>query len=324
MTVSSPTGKDHAYAIDICVCTYKRPELEATLRSLAAQNLPIACSVRVIVADNDTEPSAQALVARVAEELPFPVTYVHSPAANISIARNACLDAATGDYAAFIDDDEVASVNWLSELVAVADKTAADAVLGPVKASYAAEAPSWMAHGDFHSTLPVWVQGEIRTGYTCNTLLRRSSPHVAQRRFDLSLGRSGGEDTAFFTQVYQSGGRIAFAPEAWVHEDVPVARAKAQWLLKRRYRVGQTHGRIVAQDKKWLPRTGQIALAASKAAYSFASALPFIMSPARRNRALLRGVMHVGALSGLLGVREIVQYGEQTELVAKGGASHGT
>ena len=41
------------------------------------------------------------------------ISYIHAPARNISIARNACVEAATGKWIAFIDDDELASENWL-------------------------------------------------------------------------------------------------------------------------------------------------------------------------------------------------------------------
>ncbi|TIO46886.1 MAG: glycosyltransferase family 2 protein, partial [Mesorhizobium sp.] len=33
------------------------------------------------------------------------------------------------------------------------------------------------------------------------------------------------------------------------------------------------------------------------------------VSPVRRNRSMLRGIMHLGVVSGLVGVREIRQYG---------------
>ena len=41
----------------------------------------------------------------------------------------------------------------------------------------------------------------------------------------------------------------------------------------------------------------------------WASAVLTTVLPARRNRSVLRGIMHVGVLSGLLGVHEIGQYG---------------
>ncbi|HCX09459.1 MAG TPA: hypothetical protein DHU81_03680, partial [Hyphomonas sp.] len=45
--------------IDICVCTYRRPSIEDTLRSLDRQTLPDGVSARAIVIDNDETPSAR-------------------------------------------------------------------------------------------------------------------------------------------------------------------------------------------------------------------------------------------------------------------------
>jgi succinoglycan biosynthesis protein ExoM len=300
--------------IAICVCTYRRPELQATLESLGSLKLPPDCRVRVVVADNDVTPTAQELVLKFARDAPFPIDYVHSPARNISIARNACLDAARGDFAAFIDDDETASPDWLIRLLETAKGTRADVVLGPVQASYRPDAPGWMIAGDFHSTMPVWVKGEIKTGYTCNVLLDLASPHVVGRRFDLALGRSGGEDTLYFAHLHMAGGRIAFAHAAWVYESVPPSRAQLIWLLKRRFRVGQTHGRLLAQGRSSYSKIPQFFLAASKVIFSFGTAVVYSLWPELRYRAFLRGIMHAGAMSGLFGIREIEQYGVQSTL----------
>ncbi|RVC59295.1 glycosyltransferase family 2 protein, partial [Mesorhizobium sp. M4B.F.Ca.ET.088.02.2.1] len=226
-------------SIDICVCTFRRPELADTLRSIAAMDRPARFEIGVVVADNDDQPSAQPLVKALAQELKLPIRYRHAPARNISIARNACLDASVSDLVAFIDDDETASVRWLAELVATAAASGATAVLGPVRARYGSDAPAWMRKGDFHSTLPVWVRGEIRTGYTCNVLLRTSEASLRGRRFSLARGQTGGEDTEFFDTMVRDGGRIAFAPDALVEEVVPHARAAFDWLRRRRFRFGQ-------------------------------------------------------------------------------------
>ena len=129
-------GKNRS--IDICVCTFRRPELADTLRSLAAMDMPSGFDISVIVADNDDTPTAEPLVTTLAQELKLPIRYRHAPARNISIARNACLDASTADFVAFIDDDETASSRWLAELVATAEASGAAAVLGPVRALYRA------------------------------------------------------------------------------------------------------------------------------------------------------------------------------------------
>jgi len=299
-----------ATRVDIGVCTFRRPELERTLRSLADLEVPEAVAVRIIVADNDAMPSARPLVDSLRSSLPFEVLYVHCPAANISIARNACLDNSDGDFLAFIDDDEEASAEWLLLLLMMAEATAADAVLGPVKARYDAAAPDWMRRGDFHSTNPVWVGDEIRTGYTCNVLLRTGSAPLAGRRFSLSLGTTGGEDTEYFTHMHRAGGRLAFAANAFVEEPVPGKRAQLSWLARRRFRMGQTHGRLLAQTEAPKRRPVLIALATAKAGYCMLASLAFAPFAIPRNRYALRALMHAGAISGLVGVREIQQYGQ--------------
>jgi succinoglycan biosynthesis protein ExoM len=311
-------GRSHR-SIDIGVCTFRRAELENTLRSLAAMDIPAGFDVGVVVADNDDTPSAQVLVEKLSRDLPLPIRYRHAPARNISIARNACLDASEAAFVAFIDDDETASPGWLVGLMATAQDSGADAVLGPVRARYGPDAPEWMRRGDFHSTLPVWVRGEIRTGYTCNVLLRVTADSLRGRRFSLARGQTGGEDTEFFANMYRAGGRIAFCPEAWVDEVVPPSRAAFEWIGRRRFRAGQTHGHLLAGHARGLGRVRHVALASAKAAYSFASALPMIANPVRRNRSVLRGIMHVGVVSGLVGLRELRLYGQQS---AQEGDSH--
>lgn len=305
MTPSS--GRERT--IDICVCTFRRPELAATLRSIAALDLPAGFSVGIVVADNDDEPSAEPLVERLASEIRLPVRYRHFPARNISVARNGCLEVSRARYIAFIDDDETATPQWLSQLMATLEREEADAVLGPVRAVYGNEAPTWMKAGDFHSTFPVWVKGAIRTGYTCNVLLQMDAPSIAGRRFSLARGQSGGEDTEFFDAVTRDGGRIGFAAHAWVEEIVPPARATFGWLARRRFRVGQTHGHLLRGRLSGPSLPGQLALASAKAGYCLLASMLTAASPVRRNRNMLRGIMHAGAVSGLLGLRELRQYG---------------
>lgn len=304
-----PASPDGTTLISVCVCTYRRAYLEQTLRSLAALDLPHGLRMHVIVADNDVWPSARRLVETMATALPCEMRYIHCPASNISLARNACLEAATGDFLAFIDDDSTVSPQWLAKLIDQAAATKADAVLGPVHALYARSAPEWMQRGDFHSTRPVWTNGEIRTGYSGNVLLDRASPRVRARHFNLALGRSGGEDTEYFSHLHQQGGLIAYAPDAVAYEPVTKNRQKFSWLAKRRFRSGQTHGRLLATSRAALP---QACLAMAKAAWSFGAALALAPVAHLRNRQLLRGVMHAGVVSGLFGVREIHLYGDDT------------
>ena len=74
--------------------------------------------------------------------------------------------------------------------------------------------------------------------------------------------------------------------------------------------MGQTHGRLLVEDRGPAERAAQIVLAGGKIAYCLAAAAIAAPLPVRRNRSLLRGIMHAGVVVGLFGVREIRQYGE--------------
>ncbi|MGB7240886.1 MAG: glycosyltransferase family 2 protein [Sulfitobacter sp.] len=297
------------HAIEVCVCTYRRASLLDTLQSLTALNVPKSCTISILVIDNDDTPSAETTVDAFAKCSPFAVTYRHCPKGNISIARNGGLQHASGRYLAFIDDDEVASPDWLVELFGQITQTKADVVLGPVEAVYDDASPNWMRETSMHSTHPVWVNGVIETGYTCNVLIDRHSPAVQSLTFDLDLGQSGGEDTKFFAQVFKNGGQITYADAATVFEDVPDNRLALNWLIKRRFRMGQTHGRLLGRDIGLVRRLRHIAIVSAKIMYCAANMAIRVFDTAKRNQSMLRGMLHLGALTGLVGVKEMRQYG---------------
>ncbi len=107
-----------------------------------------------------------------ARSLPLRIEYIHAPAGNVALARNACLDHAHAPLIASIDDDEIADAHWLARLHQGLQLL--DVVFGPVQAQYAIDTPEWMRRGDFHSKVPVLRRdGRCDTGYTANVLLRR-------------------------------------------------------------------------------------------------------------------------------------------------------
>jgi succinoglycan biosynthesis protein ExoM len=294
--------------VDVGVCTFRRPAIAETLASLGAQQLPAGVRMRVVVADNDESPEAEGRIRAAAEAHGLDLAYVHAPARNISLARNACLDAARGEFLAFIDDDETATPGWLASLLAEADRGSWDAVLGPVKAVYGPEAPGWIAVGDFHSTAPVRVAGRILKGYAGNVLVRRETIESRGLRFDLARGRQGGEDDDFFYRLTDTGGTIGYAEAALAYEPVPKARASLKWLLKRSFRTGQTHGARLESRHRGPAKIAQIGVAGAKSGACLAGAAATVLSPARRSKWLVRGSMHAGVVARLAGLRELQLY----------------
>ena len=183
----------------------------------------------------------------------------------------------------------------------------ADAVLGPVEAVYPEGTPIWMIEADFHSTEPVFVDGDIRTGYTCNVLFHAASPAFAGLRFRPALGRSGGEDTAFFAEAVANNARIIYAAHAIVTEEVTPDRSRLGWLMKRRFRSGQTHALLILEDRN-ASRPAAVVKAGAKAGFCFSMALLTGVRPTRMKYWFLRGTLHAGVVARLLGRADIEQY----------------
>lgn len=295
--------------IDVLLCTFRRPDVHETLRSLEALTLPPGIDLRIVVADNDDRPTARDGIGITAAGMTRPVLYVHAPARNISVARNAGLEAASArgaDWVAFLDDDEIAEPDWLTALLDCADATGVDAVFGPSIAEYGPEAPDWMRRQDYHSNKPERRDGVVQTGHTCNALLRWDGAPWQAERFDVARGRAGGEDTEFFFRLYHQGARFEICDTALVREGVPEGRLSFRWLARRKYRSGQSYAAVTrgARARLTLALTagGKVLACAGGAAAG-------IFSEERRNFWLLRGALHVGVISGCLSLRQPEIYG---------------
>jgi succinoglycan biosynthesis protein ExoM len=295
--------------IDICVCTFRRASLEATLMSLGNQIPPPEATLRIIVADNDEVPSARSLVERVSQTLPLSVIYVHAPSRNISIARNACLDTAEGDWVAFIDDDEIAPPDWLRSLASKLDTGHHDAVFGPAMAKYPEGTPEWIRRADYHSNIPEARNGSVQTGHTCNAMIRRAAPSFAGQRFLLEKGRTGGEDTEFFFRAWRAGADMAIAETAHVYEPVEPGRLTFSWVAKRKLRSGITYGRLARVNLSFVATAASLIATSLKIVFCAAMSAVTFASETRRNFWALRVIFHAGAFASIFSLKEQELYG---------------
>ncbi len=308
--VGAPSGQDYgaSVTVDICVCTYKRPALKNTILSLLSQHAP-GLKPRIVVADNDVEPTARELVNKLSDGSPTPILYLHAPSRNISIARNACLDAADADWLAFIDDDETAPPNWIADLHAAAVRDANDIVFGPVHAVYPDDTPGWIRQDDYHSTRAPKQNGEVKTGHAGNVLIRWGDEPWREERFLLSKGRTGGEDVEFFFRMSRMGLRLGACDQATAYEPVPADRLTYQWIRRRRFLAGQFHGaHSRPPGLAILHRARLLAGSGLKIAYCGVRALAQIWSPAAGRRWIIRGGFHAGVCAGALSLAEAEQY----------------
>lgn len=285
--------------IDILMCTFRRPQVGEAIEAIGRLHLPEGAELRLVIADNDDTDSGRTTVEAAAATLPFPCLYVHAPARNISIARNAGLDAASAhgaDWIASLDDDETVEPEWLVELLKAAELDGADGAFGKVLAQYPADAPAWVGAIDLHSTHPERCRGRPRTGNSGNVALRWKGTRWEDQRYDLARGTTGGEDTEFFLRLSDMGLKFVAAPLAIVTEPVPPARQTLEWLSLRRFRMGQTH--IVTAHTP-VQRAKLMASAAAKAAWCRVMQTLSAGDETRRNFWFLRGQLHRGVCAGL-------------------------
>jgi succinoglycan biosynthesis protein ExoM len=227
-------------SVSVCIATYRRVEqLDALLGDLRRQTL---LPDQVVVADNDEQASARAIVERQRSSgAPFRLEYAIQPQRNIARTRNLTVALADGEWLAFIDDDERAPEDWLRLLVAAADRYEADGVLSPVEPRVPPDAPDWIRRGRFYdfphqpSGAPVPLNC-MRFG---NVLLRGYWLRAEPGPFDVRYGLATGEDGDLLVRLARRGARIVWSEDAPVFEPVEPRRLSLRWLLRRAFSGGQ-------------------------------------------------------------------------------------
>jgi len=242
--------------INVCVATYKRPALlQKLLRSLSAQDTGGEFSFTVIVADNDAQRSAEAVVHEF-NASGQQVIYAVEPEQNISLARNKSLSQATGDYIATIDDDISADPHWLLNLYRASTFYQADVVHGPVVPEFHPRTPAYVREsGVFTRPDPPTGATEGYILATGNSLFRRALIEGVATPFDPRFGRTGGEDAAFFHQLKKRGCRMIWCREARTFSFIPPRKTNWRWILQREFRVGNGHYRVFDQGPVDLQRS---------------------------------------------------------------------
>lgn len=221
--------------ITVCACTYKRPELLLKLlREVERQQTDNRFTFSIVISDNDSQQSARAVVETFAAKSSIKTVYCSEPRSNIALARNKALEHATGDFVAFIDDDEFPLPDWLLMMLNTCEEYKAAGVLGPVRPFFATPAPSWVIKGRFcerpePATGRIMDWEESRTG---NLLFRRNILDGEAMPFDPNFG-TGGEDKDFFMRMTQKGHIFRWCNEGIAYEDVPPSRLTRSYMLKR-------------------------------------------------------------------------------------------
>lgn len=231
--------------------------LSDAIQSLLAQTAPSA-QYEIIVVDNHSTDDTAAVVQAWQESHGAERLYLlHEPRLGLSNARNAGVQAATGEIIALMDDDGVADVGWLAELT-TAYETFPDAwaIGGKIVPVWEGERPSWLTDNllpqlsmlDLGDTERPLKEGEGLL-YGANCSFRRCA-FDELGLFRTDLGRYahqmlGSEETELQTRILRHGKSVVYTPHAIVHHRVTSDRLQPRYFIKLAYGKGRTRARLL-------------------------------------------------------------------------------
>lgn len=288
--------------ITVCICTFRRPRfLVRLLLQLEHQRTEGRFTFSVVVTDNDPGQSGQSIVQDFCGNSSLRVLYSTETRQNIALARNESLRHATGDFVAFIDDDEFPVSDWLLHMLSACEQYEAAGVLGPVRPHFENEPPTWLTKGRF------WERPEYPTGRTVgweesrtgNVLFRRDILPDDGPAF-LEVFGTGGEDKDFFRRMSQRGHVFCWCNEGIVYETVPPDRWTRAYLLRR----ALLRGRNVLKNSRQRPELLAKSLIAAPL-YSLALPITLLMGQHIFMQYSVRWCDHVGRLLAAIGLNPV-------------------
>ncbi|MEA2889946.1 MAG: hypothetical protein QOI05_739 [Bradyrhizobium sp.] len=242
--VATSGPPDAGIEIVVCIPSFRRPQhLRLTLRSLANQRTDRRFAV--VVVENDALRRESVPVAiEFFRTGNIPGLCVVEPRQGNCHAINAAFETALATFPAatkllMIDDDEIASPQWLERMVGAAEASGADLVGGPVLPDFDDDLKRGLRrHPAFR---PAYDEsGPVPVIYGCGNCLitRRVFERLADPAFDTRFNFLGGGDTDFFVRCRQAGMQFHWAADAVITETVPHSRSNPRWLVVRGLRIG--------------------------------------------------------------------------------------
>lgn len=241
---------DLSVGIVVCIPCFRRPDhLRLTLDSLVNQRTPRSFAVVMVENDAAKRESAPVAAEYLAAGKLQGICLVERRQGNCQ-AINAAFETAQALFPAatrflMIDDDEIASLDWLELMVRTAEATGADVVGGPVLPDFDDDSQPWLArHPAF---CPAYdYTGAVPLIYGCgNCLITRTAfDRLGGPAFDLSFNFLGGGDCDFFVRCRDAGMIFHWTAEAVITETVPQSRTSLGWIVKRSLRIGAINYRV--------------------------------------------------------------------------------
>ncbi|OLP16461.1 glycosyltransferase [Leptolyngbya sp. 'hensonii'] len=229
--------------ISAIICTHNRDHyLGAAIDSLLHQDFS---AFEVIVVDNASTDRTRAVVE---SRLPHPkLQYIYEATVGLSVARNTGAHTAIAPILAYLDDDAVASPQWLQVLVKAYGENERLAIAGGKVTLLwppGVTPPPWLSL-NLSGNLGYYDLGDQVLSITEPGLTPRGLNYSLRRSFldqvggfDTNLGRVGknllsNEELQMTEKALELGWQVAYLPQALVAHNVAPERLERSWFFRR-------------------------------------------------------------------------------------------
>jgi glycosyltransferase involved in cell wall biosynthesis len=233
-------------SITICICTFDRYDLlPKAIESALTQSIDPS-EFRVMVVDNSPDhKKAREFGQRY--ESNKRVSYRVEERPGLSNARNIGAQECGTEFIAFMDDDAIASSDWVTGLLAAFRTFGEDVAVvgGRVDPIWEATRPVWLSDALLGHVSVVNWGGEARIAnksewFAGTNIAFRTSAIVSAGSFDVRLGRTGNgaalmsnEESVVVNHLRALGKLAVYAPAASVRHLVERKRTTQVWYRKR-------------------------------------------------------------------------------------------
>jgi glycosyltransferase involved in cell wall biosynthesis len=237
----------------VVVCTYNRAKyLSATLESVIQQKFPPEKFEIIIVDNNSVDATEEVCRKFINQYKNLSIHYFKEIRQGISYGRNKGVEEASGEFIAFIDDDETVEPDYLQNLdTFFCNYPQAELSGGPVVPVYETPPPDWLS--PFTMRL---ITGAYDKGGKIKIVKAKDYPgtgHATFKRklffkygaFNTDLGRKGtsllgGEDKDFFLRLIQDGVNCYYLPSAKIYHHIPASKLSEDFFNRLTYAIGKS------------------------------------------------------------------------------------
>ncbi|MCX6212090.1 MAG: glycosyltransferase [Bacteroidetes bacterium] len=238
--------------LSIIICSYNRASyISDALDSLYTQTAGLDCFEAIIVDNNSTDNTAEVFAHWRAAHPHGAFIYLTESKQGASFARNTGAAKANGDWLCFMDDDAVATPDYVKNIIIhIAAKPKAVGFGGRIIPKYVPAEPKWMSYYvsslvgnfDYAPTACAFAPGKYPLE---SNMIVKKDIYEQIGGFNTNLPgvvgtlRIGGEGKELFYKILSLGHTIYYDPSICVYHVVEVKKLTSEYM----YRVASGIGR---------------------------------------------------------------------------------